>query len=122
MTHDAIREPFPGEYDIVLCSLFAHHLDDAQLVALLASMRAAARRLVLVSDLVRSRLTLALVAMASRVVTTSRVVHVDALRSVHAALTPAELAAAFARAGMSGAVIRRTSPARMLARWEVPRA
>lgn len=98
--HDAVREPFPGEYDCVVTSLFLHHLSDEDAATVLRRMAACSRQTVIVNDLVRSRTTLAMVAIASRVLSRSPVVHTDALRSVRAAFTRSELLALAERAGL----------------------
>ena len=41
---DALRDPIPAGIDVVLCTLFLHHLTEADAVALLRKMREAARR------------------------------------------------------------------------------
>jgi 2-polyprenyl-3-methyl-5-hydroxy-6-metoxy-1,4-benzoquinol methylase len=101
--HDAIQSPLPGEYDIVTASLFLHHLTDEHAVLMLRRMAEAATRLVVVNDLVRSRVNLGMVALASRLVTRSPVVHTDAVLSVRAAFTKAELLSLAERAGMPNA-------------------
>ncbi|MEX2218858.1 MAG: methyltransferase domain-containing protein [Phycisphaerales bacterium] len=115
--HDALSASLPGEYDVVMCSLFLHHLHAEDAVELLYRMRCAARRLVLVSDLVRSRAGLTLAWAASRLFTRSRIVHEDAVRSVRAAFTPDELAELAASAGLEGAIIAPHWPQRMLMVW-----
>jgi 2-polyprenyl-3-methyl-5-hydroxy-6-metoxy-1,4-benzoquinol methylase len=114
---DAIADPLPGDYDVVMCSLFLHHLGDDEALDLLYKMRCAARRLVLVSDLVRSRVGYALAAAVPRVLTRSRVVHVDAVRSVEAAFSPEEFGLLASEAGMAGATVTRHWPQRMLLKW-----
>ena len=52
---NALRDPIPEGYDVIACSLFLHHLDEADAILLLQKMGAAARRLVLVNDLERTR-------------------------------------------------------------------
>jgi len=116
-TTDAISHGIEGEHDIVMCHLFLHHLPSEQITRLLAAMRRAARRAVIVTDLVRTRLGFALALIASRTLTRSRVVHVDALRSVRAALRPDELATLAHDAGLAGAGIRRVWPERMMLTW-----
>ena len=69
-------------YDVVTCSLFLHHLDDEQAVAFLRWAAATAAHQVLVNDLERSGLGLALAHVAVRLLTTSDVVHTDGPRSV----------------------------------------
>jgi SAM-dependent methyltransferase len=51
---DAFAMPFqPGSFDFVHCSLFLHHFQDAEVVSLLRSFGAIARRGVIVNDLER---------------------------------------------------------------------
>lgn len=104
--HDAIQSPLPGEYDIVTASLFLHHLTDERAVLVLRRMAAAATRLVVVNDLVRSRFNLELVTLASRLVTRSPIVHTDAVLSVRAAFTGPELLALARRADLPHTSLR----------------
>ena len=71
-------------------------------------------RLVLVNDLERSAPNFAMVYAASRLVSRSPVVHVDALLSVRAAFTPGEVRALAERAGLTGATVVRRWPCRLL--------
>lgn len=87
---DCLTNELPAEFDLVTCSLFMHHLEESQATKLLQQMHAAAARAVLVCDLERSRLNLALISIASRLVTRSGVVHTDAVLSVNAAFTRTE--------------------------------
>lgn len=84
---DVIHSRLPGGFDVVTCSLFIHHLDEPTIARLLVGMHASARHAVVICDLERSRLNLAAVWFASRVVTRSKVVHEDATLSVRGALT-----------------------------------
>ncbi|MBI5154888.1 methyltransferase domain-containing protein [Candidatus Poribacteria bacterium] len=113
---NVLRDPLP-EADIVLCSLFLHHLSNRDAVRLLARMRDSARRLLIVSDLERSALNSVLVWAGARLVTRSRVVHVDSGLSARAAFTRHELRALASRAGLSGARIKPRLPARVLLVW-----
>lgn len=119
-THDAVRDPLPPGYDVVTCSLFLHHLSDDDATSLLAAMRAAAGRLVLVNDLARSRFNHFAVWAACRLVTRSPVVRFDGPASVRSAYTPAEALALAERAGLRGATVRRRFPCRFLLRWAAP--
>jgi len=116
-TADVIADGIDGVHDIVMCHLFLHHLREDQITRLLASMRGAARRAVIVTDLVRTNLGYALALIASRALTRSRVVHTDALRSVRAALSPHELAGIARDAGLGDARVRRVWPERMMLTW-----
>ncbi|HUY36056.1 MAG TPA: methyltransferase domain-containing protein [Pirellulales bacterium] len=115
---DALAAPLPGGYDVVTCSLFLHHLDEARASELLRRMAAAARRLVLVNDLERSRRGWLLALAASRAMTRSSMVHHDAPRSVEGAFTAGEALALAERAGLSGAHIQRRWPCRFLLSWQ----
>lgn len=114
---DAIRDPLPGDYDVVMCSLFMHHLEEPETAEVLYRMRAAARRMVLVSDLRRTRLGYAMAYVASRLFSRSRVVRTDALLSVRAAYTMEEFMALAHEAGLDGADIRPVWPQRFLLEW-----
>jgi 2-polyprenyl-3-methyl-5-hydroxy-6-metoxy-1,4-benzoquinol methylase len=111
---DAISDGPPRGHDIVMCHLFLHHLDEHQIVSLLASMREAARRGVLVTDLSRTPLGYCLAWLASRTLTRSPIVHTDALLSVRGALRPEELAELASNAGLVPARIRTAWPERMV--------
>ena len=103
--------------DVAVSSLFLHHLDDADAVALLRAMASAARCGIVVSDLVRSRFGLVLATVGTAVLSTSRVARVDGPLSVRAARTLPEYAALFAAAGLRGASLRRVWPERVLVEW-----
>jgi 2-polyprenyl-3-methyl-5-hydroxy-6-metoxy-1,4-benzoquinol methylase len=117
---DAIREALPGDYDVLMCSLFMHHLSEQDGIELLYRMRAAARRMVLVSDLRRSTAGLALAWVASRVFSRSRVMRTDAILSVRAAYTIDEFRGLAHEAGLDGAAIRAVWPQRFLLEWRRP--
>ena len=114
---DVLTNELPPGFDVVMCSLFLHHLENPQAIHLLRQMDAAARRLGLVNDLVRSNTNLMLVHLATRLVTRSNIVRIDGPRSVKAAFTPAELSQLAAEAGIKNAVVRRRWPCRMLLQW-----
>ena len=117
---DAFQEDWPAGYDVVMHSLFLHHLSDEQAPIMLQRMGRSAAHLVLVNDLVRSVSGLVLATVATRVLTPSGVVHTDARRSVRAAYTAPEAAALAARAGLHQARVVRRWPCRFLLTWERP--
>lgn len=84
---DCLGQRLPAGFDVVTCSLFIHHLEEAQIAQLLVAMRAAAGHAVVVCDLERSRPNLAAVWLAAHTVTPSPIVHEDAVKSVRGALT-----------------------------------
>ncbi|MFM7041814.1 MAG: methyltransferase domain-containing protein [Planctomycetaceae bacterium] len=103
--------------DVAVSSLFLHHLDDTTATRLLESLAVASRFGVVISDLIRSRLGLALAVVGTTLLSRSRVARVDGPRSVRAARTPAEYRALFAAAGMGTATVRRTWPERVIVDW-----
>ncbi len=113
-------DSLPEGFDVIVSSLFLHHLPDDAAQRLLQSMGGATRRLILVNDLRRSRWGLVLAHFAGRVLTRSPVVRVDAVRSVRAAFTLAEVRELAAAAGLHGAQIARRWPARFLLSWQRP--
>jgi len=115
--HDVIRDPLPTGYDVVACSLFLHHLSDADAVVVLARMKAAAGWLVLVNDLARSRFNLAAVWVACHGLSRSRVVRYDGPASVRSAFTPHEALTLAERSGLAGATVAGRWPCRYLLQW-----
>lgn len=111
---DVVRDGCPP-CDIAVSSLFLHHLADDHAVGVLRAMAQAAVGGV-VSDLVRSRLGLALATLGTTLLSTSRVARIDGPLSVRAARTPAEYAALATRAGLA-ATVRRVWPERVLIEW-----
>ena len=114
---DALAGPLPAGYDVIMCSLFLHHLDEPQAVALLRAMSEAAAHLVLVNDLRRSRLGYVLAHIVARLVTRSEVVHVDGPLSVAGAFTIPEVEHIARQAELQGAVVARKWPERFLLSW-----
>jgi 2-polyprenyl-3-methyl-5-hydroxy-6-metoxy-1,4-benzoquinol methylase len=107
----------PSGFDVVTCCLFLHHLDEEDVVALLRSMAAASNQLLLVSDLMRSRVGLMLAYVGTWTLTFSEVARVDGPRSVRAAFSLSEIRALATQAGLPDASIRRCWPRRYLLSW-----
>ena len=116
-TLDALNEPIPDGYDVVTCSLFLHHLDEAGAIALLSKMANAAGRLVLVNDLVRSRIGYVLAWVGCHLLSRSPIVRHDGPVSVAGAYTIPEVAELADLAGLAGASVTRQWPCRFLLHW-----
>ncbi len=114
---DVIAAPLPGDYDIICCSLFLHHLEETQVVKLLRSMKESARRMVLINDMVRSRWGYVLCWLGLSLLTRSPICHVDGLLSVRAAFTPAEMRNLAAQAELDDATLTCHWPERFLLTW-----
>ena len=119
-THDALGNRFPDGYDVLMSTLFLHHLDETDAVALLGNMREAARLGVLVDDLIRSRMGYTLAWLGCRLVTTSHIVHHDGPVSVEAAFSLDEIRELAGRAGLEDARLQRHWPERFLLEWARP--
>lgn len=115
---DIFAGPLPDDYDVIMCSLFLHHLDEGDAAALLRTMATATRSTVLVDDLVRSRLGYALAWFGCRVLSRSSVVHTDGPRSVQGAFSLPEVQALAEQAGLAGVRLQRHWPQRFLLSWE----
>ncbi len=115
---DLLAADLPSGYDVITCSLFLHHLAEPDAILLLGRMAAAARRVVLVDDLIRSRWGHLLALVGCHVLSGSRVVHVDGPVSVAAAFTPGEILQIAEQAGLRGATLSRHWPQRYLLTWK----
>lgn len=96
-----------GAADVVTTALTLHHLEPDAAVRCLAEMRAAARGAIIVNDLWRTRLTLTLVWLATRLFTRHPYARDDGPLSVRRAYSPDELRALAQRAGIANLVVRR---------------
>ncbi len=117
---NAIADPLPGNYDILMSSLFLHHLDEDDAVHLLKSMKQTAQQMVLVSDLLRSRLGYILTWSGLRLLTRSHICHVDGPLSVRAAFTTNEAEDLTRKAGLENAELTQHWPERFLITWKRP--
>ncbi len=114
---DILQNGLPDGFDVIVSSLFLHHLSDSDAGQLLTSAAAATRHLVLINDLRRGRYGLTLAYFAGHVLSSSPVVRVDAVRSVRAAFTMQEVREMAEVAEMQGATVQRRWPARFLLEW-----
>lgn len=88
---DALALPFQdGSFELVGCGLFAHHLSPKQLIQFVNEGLRVCRRAVLINDLIRDALHLALVYAGSPLYR-SRLTRHDAPASVRQAYTPHEM-------------------------------
>jgi ubiquinone/menaquinone biosynthesis C-methylase UbiE len=96
---DALNMPFSDSaFDLISCSLFLHHLSPKELVGFAHESLRVARVAVLVNDLVRHPIHLAL-AYAGLPIYRSRITRNDAPASVKQAYTVEEMTEFFRRAG-----------------------
>ncbi len=114
VTADALEMPFPDKtFDVVMASLFFHHLSDEQCVKVLTSMWRIAKALVLVNDLHRSPVAYVSIRALAAVFSRSRMVRHDGPVSVLRAFRRQELLSIAARAGIP-AQVHRSFPYRLV--------
>lgn len=111
---DVESDPMPSGYDVIFTSLFLHHLTEDAARNLLRGMTAAAKSLVMVSDLIRSRFGLFLVYLATRTLTQSPVVHTDGVTSLRAAYSMDEIRSLLDDVDLGGGNLERRWPERFL--------
>jgi 2-polyprenyl-3-methyl-5-hydroxy-6-metoxy-1,4-benzoquinol methylase len=117
---NVLDQPLPADFDVIMTSLFLHHLTRADAERLLAAMGQAAKHLVVVNDLRRSTIGYLLAQAVCRVVTRSPVVRVDGPRSVAGAFTLSEIRSMCAVADLTPIALARRWPCRFLLAWERP--
>ncbi len=110
---DAVRGLPDAAFDLVVSSLFLHHLETPVAVEALRAMVERGRGL-LVEDLSRSRLGLFLAHFTLRAVSRSRVAHVDGPLSVRAGWTGEEFRALAEAAGVDRSRVRAGWPERWI--------
>lgn len=118
---DALALPFKaGSFDVVSSCLFVHHLEPAQVVQFTNEALRVARHAVLINDLIRHPLHVAL-AYAGYVLYRSRLTRHDAVASVRRAYTLDEIEDMLRRACASSVAVRRFFPFRMgVIAWKPP--
>jgi len=105
---DATALPFrPGAAHVVAAALLLHHLEPTAAARCLGEMRAAARIGVVINDLLRTRLALSLVWLATRFFTRHPFARHDGPLSVRRAYSPDEITVLARKAGVSRPIIHR---------------
>lgn len=115
---DAVRDSLPRTYDVVISTLFLHHLDEDAAIAFLRSACNSASVLLLVDDLRRTALGYALAWVGCRILSRSPIVHFDGPASVRGAFNITEVSEFARRAGLENAHITRHWPQRFLLSWQ----
>ena len=113
---DILTQPVVQSYDIVVSSLFLHHLDAATAALVLHRLSTITRKRLIINDLRRSN-TGWILAFGAGCVLRSRVVCVDGPRSVRAAYTIREVIELAARAGLPAAQVEPRFPFRFIMTW-----
>ena len=114
---DLFSSGVPEGYDILVNSLFLHHLRDEEALQFLIDLSHKATTQILVSDILRTRLGWWLVNIACRLFGDADIVVDDGLASLRAAFTLPEFEALAARVPLPGVEFRRHWPERALLAW-----
>jgi len=111
---DALQLPFEDNaFDAVICSLFFHHLTNADCISVLREMWRVARRRVIVNDLHRNRVAYASIRILSSLFSRSTMFRNDSGVSVLRAFLPSELSAIAEQARVP-ARVHRSFPYRLV--------
>jgi hypothetical protein len=110
-------EPIPRDYDVLISTLFLHHLSQEQTVSFLRDLSGACRRGMILNDLRRCCAGLMLTSFLVPVLTRSSVVRADSVQSLRAAYTLPEIKGLAARAGIPDARLRSAWPCRFELIW-----
>ncbi|MBM80363.1 MAG: nucleotide-binding protein [Planctomycetaceae bacterium] len=97
---DAIKDEFPEQFDVIVSTMFIHHLSNQDVVALLRKMKSAATKRIIVADQARSRATYFFVKTLMLVASRSPVTRVDGPLSIRAAFTADEFEQVAREAGL----------------------
>ncbi len=102
-------------FDYVFANHFLHHLEDRLIAPTVAAMLGRARRLLVITDLLRSRASYFWYALAAGLFLHGSFAVYDGLLSIRRGFRPEELSALLARAAPAGRlVVRRERPGRVV--------
>lgn len=120
MSGSPLVGPGGRRYDVGICTLFLHHLETGQAVAVLRAMDEGCSRGGVVLDLRRGWWPWVCTWVGVRLLSRSRVVHHDGPTSVEAGWTREELENAARSAGLSDFRVTRSFPLRWKLVWRKP--
>jgi SAM-dependent methyltransferase len=115
---NALATGMTTPFDVVICSLFLHHLAEDEAVDLMRSMAQGAARSVLINDLRRCAVGWWAAYLGTRLLSASRIVHVDGPLSVEGAFSLEEARVLAQKAGLAGATVSKHWPFRFLLTWK----
>ena len=115
--HDVTREPLREGFDMIMSTLFLHHLDEDDAISFLKDAARKARDRMVIQDLTRSRLSYWFARLGTSVLLLNDICRLDGRTSVEGAFTLAEAKDLAVRAGLPDAQIARRLPFRYLIRW-----
>jgi ubiquinone/menaquinone biosynthesis C-methylase UbiE len=112
---DALRLPFAdGAFDYGMCSLFTHHFEDDQVVAVLKELARVARQRIFVIDLHRHPIAYYFYTTVGRLFLHNRLLREDGALSIRRSFKADELFALAQRAGLKDIDVKRKFPYRLV--------
>ena len=114
------RDPLPDGYDMIMSTLFLHHLDEDDAIAFLREGAAKARDRLLIQDILRSRPSYWFARAGTRLLLLNDVCRLDGRTSVEGAFTREEARELADKADLADAEIVPRFPFRYLIRWVRP--
>jgi 2-polyprenyl-3-methyl-5-hydroxy-6-metoxy-1,4-benzoquinol methylase len=115
--HSVAVDALPDGYDMIMSTLFLHHLDEGAAISFLREAALKTRDRVVIQDLVRSRLSYWFARLGTRVLLLNDICSLDGRTSVEGAFTRAEAKELARRAGLEHAEVVPCLPFRYLIRW-----
>ncbi|HKA47627.1 MAG TPA: methyltransferase domain-containing protein [Methyloceanibacter sp.] len=115
--HDVTRTPLPEGFDLIMSTLFLHHLDEQDAIAFLRDAAHKAKERVVIQDLTRSRLSYWFARLGTSVLLLNDICRLDGRTSVEGAFTVGEAKDLVRKAGLEGAEVVPRLPFRYLIRW-----
>jgi 2-polyprenyl-3-methyl-5-hydroxy-6-metoxy-1,4-benzoquinol methylase len=114
---DVTREQLPSGFDMIMSTLFLHHLEEEDAVAFLRDAAAKARSRLVIQDLVRSAMSHWFARLGTSILLLSDICRLDGRTSVEGAFTRDEAKALVRKAGLTDAEVVPRFPFRYLIRW-----
>jgi 2-polyprenyl-3-methyl-5-hydroxy-6-metoxy-1,4-benzoquinol methylase len=111
------RDPLPQGFDMIMSTLFLHHLDEHDAIAFLREAALKARERVVIQDLIRSRLSYWFAWIGTSVLLLNDICRLDGRTSVEGAFTREEAREMVEQAGLAKADVVPRLPFRYLIRW-----
>jgi SAM-dependent methyltransferase len=115
--HDVTRDPIPDGYDMIMSTLFLHHLDEGDAISFLHEAGIRTRDRVVIQDLVRSKLSYWFARVGTSVLMLNDICRFDGRTSVEGAFTLSEAGELAWKAGLNYAQVIPRLPFRYLIRW-----
>jgi 2-polyprenyl-3-methyl-5-hydroxy-6-metoxy-1,4-benzoquinol methylase len=115
--HRVPGDPLPDGYDMIMSTLFLHHLGDEDAEAFLRDAAAKCRDRVVIQDLIRSPLSYWFARLGTTFLLLNEICRLDGRTSVESAFTRREATALAKAAGLEGAEVIARMPFRYLIRW-----